>query len=86
MDIYEFVARAHLDADAVHDWLEAGWIIPAHGDGGPHFSEIDLARALLIQDLRRGLGVNDEGVAIILDLVDQMHGMRRTLETLIAGL
>jgi len=25
------------------------------------------------------LGVNDEGVAVILNLVDQVHGMRRVL-------
>jgi chaperone modulatory protein CbpM len=40
------------------------------------FSEADLARAWLIQDLKVDFGVNDEGVAIILHLLDQLYGLR----------
>jgi chaperone modulatory protein CbpM len=43
------------------------------------FSEADLARAELIRDLMQDLGVNDEGVGVILNLLDQMHGLRRAL-------
>lgn len=43
------------------------------------FSEIDVARARLIRDLQVDLGVNDEGVGVILNLVNQLYGMRRTL-------
>jgi chaperone modulatory protein CbpM len=39
-------------------------------------SEIDLARVQLIKDLKVDFGVNDEGVAIILHLIDQLHGLR----------
>jgi chaperone modulatory protein CbpM len=38
-----------------------------------------VARAQLIQDLREEMGVNDEGVALILQLIDQIHGLRRAL-------
>jgi chaperone modulatory protein CbpM len=30
----------------------------------------------LIQDLKLELGVNDQGIAIILHLLDQLHGLR----------
>ena len=43
------------------------------------FSEADLACAELIRDLMQDLGVNDEGVGVILNLLDQMHGLRRAL-------
>jgi hypothetical protein len=43
------------------------------------FSEADLARAQLIRDLIQDLGVNHEGVGVILNLLDQMHGLRRAL-------
>ena len=43
------------------------------------FSEADLARAKLIRDLLQDLGVNDEGVGVILNLLDQMHGLRKAL-------
>jgi len=33
----------------------------------------------LIQDLTSDLGVNHEGVDVILHLMDQIHGLRRAL-------
>ena len=47
--------------------------------GEPAFSEADLARAQLIRDLKQGMGVNDEGVGIILNLLDQMHSLRKVI-------
>jgi len=46
------------------------------------FSDMDVARARLIRDLKIDLGVNDEGVDVILHLLDQLHGLRRVLEAL----
>jgi chaperone modulatory protein CbpM len=43
---------------------------------------VDVARAQLIRDLQ-GMGVNDDAMPIILDLIDQMHGLRRTLRVLL---
>lgn len=43
---------------------------------------MDLARAELIQDLRELPGHQRGGAAIILDLVDQMCGLRRMLPEL----
>ena len=47
------------------------------------FSDVDLARAQLIRDLGE-LGVNDDGIPVILDLVDQLHGLRRMLRDLLS--
>ena len=63
-------------------WIEAGWIRPRHTPSGPFFSSIDLARVELILDLVGPMGVNDEGAAIILDLLDQIHGLRRALQSM----
>jgi chaperone modulatory protein CbpM len=82
----EFRAHADLDAELLEAWIEAGWLIPASREGLRHFSEIDLARTLLIKDLHDGFGVNDEGIAVILHLVDQLHGLRRTLNSLMSAL
>jgi chaperone modulatory protein CbpM len=46
------------------------------------FSNIDVTRAHLIRDLKSDFGVNDEGVDVILHLVDQLHGLRRAFEQL----
>jgi chaperone modulatory protein CbpM len=47
-----------------------------------NFSDVDLARARLIRDLKTGFGVNDEGIDVILHLMDQLHGLRRALDQL----
>ena len=67
----------------MHAWIAAGWIVPPQTDPEPIFSDIDLARAQLIRDLREDLGVNDEGVSVILHLIDQMHGLRRSMHELL---
>jgi chaperone modulatory protein CbpM len=78
----EFLLRARLDADVLEAWIEVGWLLPQEDKT---FSEMDLARAQLIADLKHDLGVNDEGIAVILDLVDQVYGLRRTLRELLTS-
>lgn len=67
--------RLRLDVTMVETCVSAGWIVPA----APDYSEADLARACLVRDLREAMGVNDEGVGVALDLLDQIHGLRRAL-------
>ena len=86
MEHREFLGRAHLEAEALEVWVAAGWLVWGREDEGQHFSEADVARAQLIHDLRRDLGVNDEGIGVILDLIDQLHGMRRTLGHLLSAI
>jgi chaperone modulatory protein CbpM len=64
-------------------WVEAGSLVPPQRDPEPMFSDVDLARVQLIRDLRDDFGVNDEGVSVILHLVDQMHGLRRSMRDLL---
>ena len=71
--ILAFVVPA-LNVDAT-----VGWLIPTIEGETWLFSEIDVARAQPIQDLKTDMGVNDEGIPIALDLFDQLYGVRRTL-------
>jgi chaperone modulatory protein CbpM len=83
MERREFLLAGHLEAGTLEAWIEAGWLVPrGSGEAGP-FSEVDLARAQLIRDLEE-LGVNEEGIPIILDLVDQLHGLRQALRNLLS--
>ena len=86
MDRREFLIRARADPAAVDRWVDAGWLAPGHVGGEWTYTEIDLARTRLIQDLTRDLGVNDEGIPIILGLVDQLHGLRRVLSEVLVAL
>jgi chaperone modulatory protein CbpM len=78
----EFMALSGLQQETLTVWLEERWLIPGDTSAGPSFSDIDLARVRLIRTLQHDLGVNDEGVAVILDLIDQLHGMRQVLRQL----
>jgi chaperone modulatory protein CbpM len=76
MQMQQFIERSHLDAPTVNAWIEAEWLLPSTARKAFDFSETDLARARLILDLKADFGVNDEGVAIVLHLLDQLHGLR----------
>jgi chaperone modulatory protein CbpM len=78
----EFLALSGLEHETLTVWLEEQWLIPSDTAAGPGFSDMDLARVRLIRTLQSDLGVNDEGVAVILDLVDQLHSMRKILRDL----
>ena len=82
----EFPLRARLDAASREAWIEARWLLPERAGPERAFSELDLARARLIRDLREGMGVNDEGVAVVLALLDQVHGLRRALRRVSSAL
>jgi chaperone modulatory protein CbpM len=85
MDSREFLLRTRLDAEALEAFIAAGWLAPRERDAAREFVDIDVARAWLILDLRK-LGINDEGIPVVLDLIDQVHGLRRVMRALLAAL
>jgi chaperone modulatory protein CbpM len=75
----EFLERAQLDRATLSIWIEEEWLIPDRSAHELAFTDMDLARANLIHDLKGKMGVNDEGLGVILHLLDQMHALRRAL-------
>ena len=88
----EFLRQADLDGDTLEIWIREEWIVPhaptaqephaptaKENETEPAFTEADLARARLIRELKRDFGVNDEGIGVILNLLDQVHGLRGAL-------
>jgi chaperone modulatory protein CbpM len=82
MPVDEFVVKIHIERRIVERWIAAGWLIPQR-DPELAFSEVDLARAQLIRELKEDFGVNDEGISLILHLLDQVHGLRRSMRELL---
>ena len=66
-------------------WVAQGWIKPA-GVAAQHYSEADLARAALICNLEDELGFDEEEVPALLNLIDQIHGLRAELKGLLDAL
>jgi chaperone modulatory protein CbpM len=75
----EFLSLFGMGHNTLNAWVGEEWLIPSGSSVEPSFSEIDIARAQLIRDLQVDFGVNDEGVGLILNLVDQLYGMRRAM-------
>jgi chaperone modulatory protein CbpM len=75
----EFLSLAGMEHETLDAWIEEEWLRPRGSSVELNFCDIDIARARLIRDLQVDFGVNDEGVGVILNLVDQLYGVRRTL-------
>jgi chaperone modulatory protein CbpM len=75
----DLVARVqHLTVTRLRVWVKQGLIKPAD-QTAQSFSEADLARAALICNLEDQLGFSEEDVPVLLNLIDQIHGLRSEL-------
>ena len=80
IDLQAFLDESTIELRVLEQWIERRWIVPPAGAATrARLSDLDAARAVFIRDLRADFGVNDEGVDIVLHLVDQLHGLRRLL-------
>lgn len=79
MNAQDFITVIGIDSETLEQWLASGWLRVQDGEQTVEFTEVDLARAQLIADLIDTMGVNQEGVDIILDLLDQVHGLRHAV-------
>ncbi|MER2268292.1 MerR family transcriptional regulator [Methylobacterium oxalidis] len=75
----EFCLTLGIEQTTLQFWLEEGWFGSSSAGEAAMLSEVDVARARLIRQLLGQMGVNAQGVGIILDLVDQVHGFRSAL-------
>jgi chaperone modulatory protein CbpM len=82
MNKQEFLTRSGLQMQTLEFWVEQQWLIPKGTSTGMDFSDVDVARARLIQELKVDFGVNDEGVDVVLHLIDQLHDLRRAFAQL----
>lgn len=86
MDAREFQARTDLRSDTLRIWLDSGWLRPAAQENVWQYVEIDVARVRLIRDLQHDLGINDDGIGVVLDLIDQVGGLRHVLQAMLRAL
>jgi chaperone modulatory protein CbpM len=82
----DLVARVqHLTVTRFRVWVQQGLIKPAD-QTAQSFSEADLARAALICNLEDQLGFSEDDVPVLLNLIDQIHGLRCELMSLLGAL
>ena len=71
-----------LARDDLDRWVQNDWVRPHKVGEHLHFAEIDVARVVLIHELRRDLEVNDATIPIVLSLIDQLYDLRRNVRQL----
>lgn len=79
---HQLAQSSGITVETLDVWIEQEWLIPEPTASGPLFSDVDMARTRLILELKTDIGANDEGIGVILHLIDQLHGMRGALERL----
>lgn len=79
MTKHQLAATSGIKVETLELWIEQEWLVPGTTSAGMRFADVDVARVRLIQELQNDLGANDEGIAVILHLMDQLHGLRRAL-------
>ncbi len=70
-----------VSSEVIFHFIQEAWIRP-QDQNIPLFDDEDLARIWLIQELRDDFGVNEEGIPIILNLLDQVNRMHLEVERL----
>jgi chaperone modulatory protein CbpM len=79
LDLPKLARELRVDSERLQIFIDRGWIAPPILEGRPVFRDVDVARAALIADLADAMGVNDEGVDLVLDLLDQLYSLRFAL-------
>jgi chaperone modulatory protein CbpM len=84
MTTLEELMRVHGRLTTVHveRWVERGLLRPSADGEAWIFEPVDVARARLLADLVDEMGFDDEAVETVVDLLDQVHTLRRQLHKL----
>ena len=82
LDTRRFLEQAGLEPQVLDVWIEDQWLVPSKELTGMGFSRTDIARVSLIRHLKFNMDINDEGIGVILHLIDQLYGMREALSGL----
>jgi chaperone modulatory protein CbpM len=84
MTTLDELLRAHDRLTVVHveRWVSRGLLRPTAEGGVWIFEPVDVARARLLADLTNDLGFDEEAVETVVDLLDQVHTLRRQLHQL----
>ena len=71
-----------ITANDVYHWINNQWLRPEKKEGNYLVKEIDEARAKLILELRDHLGVAEDSMSLVLQLLDQLYTTRRQMRYL----
>jgi chaperone modulatory protein CbpM len=74
--------HAGLDRHELDSWIAEGWVRPERSGETWSFAEVDVARVELIIEIRREFAIDEEGLPLVLGLLDQVYNLRRQMRLL----
>ncbi|MFT8776165.1 MAG: hypothetical protein ABF893_05840 [Gluconacetobacter liquefaciens] len=80
------VQAGNVSVVEVQHWIDSAWLRPEGEPGAYVFHDIDVARARLIAELTGELGIGEDGMPVVLSLLDQLYDARRQMLHLRAAL
>ena len=78
--------QGRVDRPTLETYIHRAWVKPAGQDSDWRFEDIDLARVYLVHHLHRDMAINEDGLDIVLDLLDQLYALRGRVELLQRGM
>jgi chaperone modulatory protein CbpM len=84
MTTLDELLRVHGRLTTVHveRWVQRGLLKPTAEGNDWSFEPVDVARARLLAELVDEMGFDEESVETVIDLLDQVHTLRRQLDQL----
>ena len=76
-------ALPDLSAAALDDLIRGGIVRPMQSESGPLFRPVDHARLRLAMDLQDAYGLDRDGLALVLSLIDQVNGLRGDMRAML---
>jgi chaperone modulatory protein CbpM len=67
-------------------YVEAEIVRPAQGERGPVYRDVDVARLQLLAELTEHFDLNDDGLAVVMRLIDQLHAARSDLRSVLTAI
>ncbi len=74
-----------LTEDTLRRWIAQGWVVPAEEGQTILFDTVDVARVRLICELHFDLDIEEDTVAMVLSLLDQLYAVRRSLSAVLVA-
>lgn len=74
--------ETHIERSTLEEYIQREWLRPIPSQAGWYFEEIDIARLQLVCHLTQDIKVNDDGMDVVLSLLDQLYGLRTDMQKL----
>jgi chaperone modulatory protein CbpM len=72
--------EARIDRTMLENYIAREWVRPRREREVWYFEEIDITRLQLVCHLVQDIQVNDEGMDVVLSLLDQLYGLRAQMK------